>query len=504
MAGFSTQKLTLQWPSDVNSPSELSNFESVARTLRFQALGRACRDAGVRLLLFGHHRNDEAELLLTRLSTRASLFRAFQSPTSRTAPNIPECNGIFGVHESDSDCWWASSNPSRSHPFAFLPVQKGGIRIAHPLHSFTKDRLVETCKSNDIQWFEDDTNSDPTLTRRNAIRHIVKNFKLPNALTENRLIESKNRATKRGTVILRVAEELLDKTSMSLETRIGCLTVQLPCDKVIAHLKAEVNQETGLMWELIKHSFVRNLAYIVSPTEMPGLGSFRLAASRLFHADATEVMSPETNNTFTAGGALFRPQRDKNGAEIWVISRQPPWKQEAAHSIPLDLLPDSEPVLFDNRFWIATECDSAPVHALELRFLRESDLGRLSHQHKKLMAHYHRSPGIPDMLRQLAPGPIRLTLPVIALRNDLPRDALSGMEDEASKLLQPGDVVAFPSLGLSLRPCFEGEWSWLQQLKYKASYRKVHLGSHKARDVVVRDNTWVQKTIWHQPNMDMR
>ncbi len=88
--------LTLQWPKDIN-PSELTQFESQARKLRYQALGTACREHGIGSLLLGHHADDQAETVLMRLAQgqKASGLRGI-SPSGE----IPECWGMHGVHLS--------------------------------------------------------------------------------------------------------------------------------------------------------------------------------------------------------------------------------------------------------------------------------------------------------------------------------------------------------------------------------------------------------------------
>src|ERR1700761_8273989 len=87
--GIEHQILNLDWKGH-GEPSGLSNLESIARRLRYQALGRACRDRGINSLLLAHHRDDQAETVLARL---ISEYRGTGLKGMRSKAAIPECEG---------------------------------------------------------------------------------------------------------------------------------------------------------------------------------------------------------------------------------------------------------------------------------------------------------------------------------------------------------------------------------------------------------------------------
>ncbi|KAF9889420.1 hypothetical protein FE257_007321 [Aspergillus nanangensis] len=185
--GVKTEILELSWPQS-NSP--VTAFETHARRLRFQALGKACRDRQIDALLMGHHRDDNVETTLWRLCSGArGAGLAGIPPMTR----IPECHGIYGVSESGSS---AIIRPRKmySHKLHITPkneiyalcnddpkpkmanpqsMSTGGIFICRPLLDFPKTSLLATCHENNIPYVSDPTNFDPTLTPRNAIRSMI-------------------------------------------------------------------------------------------------------------------------------------------------------------------------------------------------------------------------------------------------------------------------------------------------------------------------------------------
>jgi tRNA(Ile)-lysidine synthase TilS/MesJ len=59
--------LTISWPEDVDMQN-FHRFETAARTGRYQALGRACRDRKIQALMLAHHGDDQAETVMMRLA----------------------------------------------------------------------------------------------------------------------------------------------------------------------------------------------------------------------------------------------------------------------------------------------------------------------------------------------------------------------------------------------------------------------------------------------------
>lgn len=119
--------LTLQWPPEVH-PTQLRNFETQARMLRYRALGIACRDRSIRSLLLAHHMDDQAESALMRIAQLSYRSRSVR-PMAESVVNLPETWGIHGVHESGL------------REFQHVVVTKG-IRAQMDLHEARSRKLL--------------------------------------------------------------------------------------------------------------------------------------------------------------------------------------------------------------------------------------------------------------------------------------------------------------------------------------------------------------------------
>lgn len=180
----------MRWPEDTN-PRTLSSFESQARRLRYQVLGIACHQASIPSLLVAHHEDDQAETVLVRMVRDGTgLGLTGIAPVN----DIPECFGLYGVHQSGNPHLKRSDDNDHASQIQRhwkrrpnMEFEDGGIKIMRPLLKFSKERLIATCLQRGVSWVEDETNKDPTLTIRNAVRHMYRNHRLPSALSKERL-----------------------------------------------------------------------------------------------------------------------------------------------------------------------------------------------------------------------------------------------------------------------------------------------------------------------------
>lgn len=120
----------------------ITNFEEVARTKRYEAFQKNCVDRDVSHLAIAHTLNDQLETFLQRLQQNSSLY------------------GLMGLRAL-SKLPIEPKSPSES------------TLVLRPLLDFKKSEIIETCMKHNIQWFEDHTNSDINLTRRNYLRHLI-------------------------------------------------------------------------------------------------------------------------------------------------------------------------------------------------------------------------------------------------------------------------------------------------------------------------------------------
>lgn len=358
-------------------------FETYARRLRFQALGKACYQGGLEALLLGHHQDDTIETAMLRLamgSPRPGL-NGIQSMV-----RIPECHGIFGVSESGSSVALPESKKGKMTSGA--KIATGGIYLCRPLLSFPKSQLLDTCHANNIPYVSDPTNFDPTLTPRNSIRSIISQNTLPRALQAPRilsLIESSRE-------LVNSANELSDKI---LSTHCRVLDEDLPAGTITIEFDSSESAQSQFLEDASPEKLrqvqclaLRRITDLVSPlpyNHFP-LPKFEPFVSRVFDANDPAVynMKDGLPVPFTTGGVMFTPveipapeERSKSKSEsksksndrptkttkrAWRLSRRPFSKKEVASTsieIPLPRLGESgwEPgqsewVLWDNRYWL--------------------------------------------------------------------------------------------------------------------------------------------------------
>ncbi|OBT91135.1 hypothetical protein VE02_00022 [Pseudogymnoascus sp. 03VT05] len=317
-----TDVLKIEWPEGL-SPKEASNFESLARTYRFQALGKACRDHDIQSLFLAHHRDDQAETILMRMING---HRKDGLCGMRLSGDIPECRGIYGVHQSGvvDESATASQikfgrgvdlNKSRSldslddnTSSLGMRIESGGIKVYRPLLCFTKQELRDTCEANDMSWFEDKTNADPTLTMRNAIRHIYANNKLPVALQKPS--------------ILALAKRLQENRDGDLERRNKSFTQKVQILKFepsvpycsVYFEPLDIGHNTKSSTEISSTEFedaswwLRAVIQLISPVENIALGTLSTAVQRIYpELDSQAGHDSAPRKAFTVAGVMFEP-----------------------------------------------------------------------------------------------------------------------------------------------------------------------------------------------------
>lgn len=316
--------------------------------------------------MMGHHQDDNVETTLWRLCTGARGAGLMGIP--RVA-RIPECHGIYGVAESGK----AVELPGTRRGV----VASGGLTICRPLLSFPKVRLLDTCHKHDIPYVNDQTNFDPTLTPRNAIRSLVSENRLPRALAPPSILSliQASQDLLRDTITL--SNEILRHCNLiDLNLTSGTMIIQFPPLKsaqptgTIPTRRTTKNQDQRN--RQIQAVTLRRITELVSPfpeSHFPlrGFGGF---TERVFQPLGTD--RPE-RQAFTLGGVMFQPsQREladhESARDIWFISRQPFMR----HRLPiLDFTIPAPPVtkqqkqhihrsdryeytpwkLWDNRYW---------------------------------------------------------------------------------------------------------------------------------------------------------
>lgn len=478
---------------DDTSPEALSrlpNIESLARRMRYRLLGRHAGQADITSILLAHHEDDQYETVLMRLLSGHGI-RGLRG--IRPAADIPECSDMHGVYQSGFLDDLKRANPMYSigitrrerrhlkramrteidpavmaremhdglyrdgigargrHPYLLygyadprvrggkeaapplepMDIEDGGVQIYRPLLGFSKERLVATCLHNDVPWFEDATNRDPTLTMRNAVRYLVKNHELPVALQKPAVLKLAERCRERVEDEDAEAERLLGRVTMhDFEPNVGSLVVQLPELRMptVPRRSAALRRERKRVhYTRIASILVQKLLALVTPEQqITPLKDLGWVAARLFPSLSTA--RPETPKAFTICGVHLVPVPVSGESLRWHLSRAPHPSQQPRPAMQIHkqvytrrwrttpfkwvFSRWSNWALYDNRFWVSLRCrvpfdvTVAPFEAEHAKPFREA----MGSEGKDVLD---------ASLRKYAPGKVRYTLPAIYVRGDI-------------------------------------------------------------------------------------
>lgn len=465
--GLPTIILPLDWSGA--QATQLSSFETQARRLRYQALGNACRDRRIQSLLLAHHEDDQAETLLLRL---AQGHKGMGLTGMQHSAQIPECCGIHGVHQSGDKELGEEIPIVSSLNRTFLPnknlsrfqkadspmlFEDGGIQIHRPLLNFSKRRLKATCDWYKIRWVEDETNRDPTRTPRNAVRQLLASKRLPLSLQKPALLTLRKRISDKIKNRVGHARTLFRRCEISiLDTRSGALVVRLPSCPVSRPIPPEHLRQRLIEREYTVALMLRQILYVVSPQEGISLQSLNSAVKALFpkfkdHSPAQVDLNLQPSIFTTAGVSFQRvlsPLQLQDGTKrnqpnrlwleqksldpdfVWILTRQPFHSMNEIPKIKIEPAPSSlrnstlsqRPFhLWDSRYWIRVQ--NATNFPLLIRPFRPEDLFRL----RSSRAQFPEVMELDRLLRVVAPGKVRWTLPVITTAGFQERQEVLGL-----------------------------------------------------------------------------
>jgi tRNA(Ile)-lysidine synthase len=476
------------------SPNDLPNIEALARQQRYRKLGSACEKLQIATLLMAHHEDDQYETVLMKLIGGHG-YRGLGG--IRPSNDIPECYDMHTVYQSgfiDDQSklspFWNTTPKSgqfrevketlmmganyealkrevergvranvdfdfledyegiargtrRVPPVTPIPVEDGGVMIYRPLLQFSKDRLIATCLENDMPWFEDHTNADPTYTTRNAVRHMVKQHQLPVALQKPAILRLAERCRARVTREEAEADRLFSHLWIrDVELGVGTSVVQVrpfvfPRPTRCSLFSAASHRRRREHYRHIAALLLRRLLTLVTPErELPLVSQLDYLVSLLFPnlQDPKQPQAPFPPKAYTICGVLFTPLVGPYPFR-WLLSRAPyPSNQPrpAASFFGLSFRkrynknpkdwkfnPWDEWKLYDGRYWIRLRvrlpCRPlvAPFEPEHLKPFREAL--KDDNERAKLSL----------MLKRYAPAKVRWTLPAIYATYDL-GDLLEG------------------------------------------------------------------------------
>lgn len=411
------------------------------------------------------------------------------SPMRRRA-QIPECWGSHGINASGFHDRAASRATQltpknqqlhypvkEGHLLHRPPVfESGGVEILRPLLDFNKDQLKQTCKTNSVEWEEDESNHDVSLTVRNTVRSLLLEPRLPEALQKPSLLrvaqQEQSDEFQKDQACSKIIEEC---EILLLDTRSSILIVRLP---------VEIASSTKISRSLRHTVAIRCLqvmARIVSPLEDVAAAKMAAVADRVFHdlTDSNVASQPHKEKylAFTTCGVHFKrmPFQKKNKRAssaqsgegkarldedfIWALSRQPFSEMLKPLAIPLISSSQSLPgvyasgpevscdtsnlhqpwsawQLWDGRYWIRVRNNTFKPLVVrawdsgELRAIKDNITGEKFNK-------FHKT------LKAVAPDKIRWTLPVIAEA----KNHKVGVEINNTDNSRTGSVITQPEAG---------------------------------------------------------
>jgi len=119
-----------------------TGIQEKARNMRYEVLGKACRELGVETLLLGHNEDDQAETILMRKNAGSGW------------------RGLAGIKPKSRAPIWPALQ---------------GLDIVRPILSCGRLELRSFNKNRYLQWIDEPSNSDPTFARIRAREYLAKN-----------------------------------------------------------------------------------------------------------------------------------------------------------------------------------------------------------------------------------------------------------------------------------------------------------------------------------------
>jgi hypothetical protein len=439
-------------------------------------------------LMLAHHADDQAETVMMRLANNR-LRSGLQAMQHKEW--IPECEGMYGAYHSGR-----YRKPGRATLIPFH-VEQGGIQIFRPLLTFEKTRLIATCEEKGVPWSEDKTNQIKTLTSRNAIRHIYKNHKLPEALSVKSLVDVSQHMQERIQWHKMLANDLFDKCLIKLDIQTGSLVVRFPPFSDLLprpiSTKADKAQAKNTAYCLIER-----VAELVTPRSKAPLGQLAATVCHIYPEleDLEEDEEPGHGDEvrkknycvysvwwrFWDRPSLFdeRMYRPAGMApplphpREWLLTRQPLETAEAAdvdnHIVYPPMTSTHEPYrLFDGRYWIKM-LNRLTKDTLHLRIFTKDDIHHLPtiEQNKAEIQEDALRPWryILTAFNHIKPADLRFTLPAVFRKH-----------------WRTGDesLVGFPTLDLRTH----GFGPPLEVCFWDVRYKKIDSGSRKVEDLIL-------------------
>ncbi|KAI9667629.1 MAG: hypothetical protein M1821_000446 [Bathelium mastoideum] len=356
-------------------------------------------------------------------------------------------------------------------------IERGGIKVCRPLLTFSKDQLIATCKEKGVQWVEDESNKDRTLTPRNAIRYLMQSNSLPRALSTQSLLEVASKVDRRITTREGNIQALLDQTKFLLDLRTGQLEIQqLPrlspysnssSDRPVPSEKQEYRKKS---LRNIATTLLQRLISLVSPQPSVQQKDLEYAATAMFPQLWDQSRHALTLSSFTVAkvqcSRLVQANESEELEMTWFLHRQPMTVTERKkHTVTLPLAAASQLetrahrsevslwLLWDGRYWIRLR--GQRLGRYRIRAFKEADQAQFLKGKSRTKAERDK---LEEILHRDAKAKVRWTLPVIVKIEEEGLGKGFPLKDKA---------VALPTLGYKLPD---------ESIQWHIHYKKIDLG----------------------------
>ncbi|KAK8094724.1 hypothetical protein PG997_001409 [Apiospora hydei] len=325
-----------------------------------------------------------------------------------------------------------------------LPIEDAGVNIYRPMLDFGKDRLLATCLAHNIPWWEDSTNADPTLTTRNTLRHLAATEKLPIALRKPAVLALSAKWEAKARARDAEVDRWLKRTILhEFEPHVGTVVVQFPDIKPTEQLRRQSSRRHRsrvAQKRAIAGSLVQRILALISPDiQLPPLANLQNVISRLFPslASPSECQPGTPPKPFPIASVHFTPLEATPASvapsvpaneRAWYVSRLPYsstaplphwripyWSSADDRRKKLDQYGVPKKYkwslwlpwhFYDGRYWIRL------THRLPYRVVVMPFLAEHAKDFKKSIGR-DKARRLNTVLKSMAPGKVRYTLPAI-------------------------------------------------------------------------------------------
>ncbi|CAG8456301.1 5572_t:CDS:2 [Dentiscutata erythropus] len=361
--------------SDTLTFPTISQQETFARIERYKLLARGCHERKISSLFLGHHHGDQLETVIMRLARGSGI------------------NGLTSME-------YISQFP------IIRNVESLGINIIRPFLRLNKNRLIETCKAENIPWFEDSTNLSKDY-KRNVVRLAINelNQRYLNGQSEyeplsteglSRFMEHMN--YHKNCVKSKV--KMIVSNSIKFDSDNGICSLYLPKNLPHDHWFREKYLGTRIIALIIR--------WIQCSEQVPRLDSVLRCYQHIMSSYTSHNLS-----NITIHGVLLNPGKiipfGNTDSQPWIFFRQP---VKVSHdNVTIQQINPGDVVLWDKRFFIGLDENIPLSHEssiFKVRRFCESDI----HQFFKMNSTIESQKRFRYYLSQVSPIG-RYTIPVL-------------------------------------------------------------------------------------------